>query len=208
MTGTDGDNEGLPQSRKDEFDNKKLSNAKISQCNSSIPTAKWSLVVEGHSSSLQHGNLGHPFFTSNRNLDGRHEEKGYHKCKHWSCKLTKEFNIMSSIINTKFRALLEDMLAMQKSSDFKELWAQWDLKQVNSNGVWPRHCKRDLCKGRLWWRASQIWDLEELNNMKALNHQPENQQWMSNIERKDIKLQHDYEEHWCSKRSSFGVGGC
>jgi hypothetical protein len=31
--------------------------------------------------------------------------------------------------------------------------------------------------------------------MKALNHQPENQQWMSNIESKDIKLQHDYEEH-------------
>jgi hypothetical protein len=31
--------------------------------------------------------------------------------------------------------------------------------------------------------------------MKALNRQPENQQWMSNIESKDIKLQHDYEEH-------------
>ncbi len=51
--------------------------------------------------------------------------------------------------------------------------------------------------------------------MKALNHQPENQQWMSNIEKdpqqgreaaapsnimsniesKDIKLQHECEEH-------------
>jgi hypothetical protein len=31
--------------------------------------------------------------------------------------LIKEFNIMSSIINTKIIALLEDMLAMQKSSD-------------------------------------------------------------------------------------------
>jgi len=31
--------------------------------------------------------------------------------------------------------------------------------------------------------------------MKALNHQPENQQWMSNTESKDIKSQHDYEEH-------------
>ncbi len=27
---------------------------------------------------------------------------------------------------------------------------------------------------------------QELNNMKALNHQPDNQQWMSNIESKDI----------------------
>jgi hypothetical protein len=33
--------------------------------------------------------------------------------------LTKEFNIMSSIINTKIIALPEDMLAMQKSSDIK-----------------------------------------------------------------------------------------
>jgi hypothetical protein len=31
--------------------------------------------------------------------------------------LTKEFNIMSSIINIKVMALREDMLAMQKSSD-------------------------------------------------------------------------------------------
>jgi hypothetical protein len=31
--------------------------------------------------------------------------------------------------------------------------------------------------------------------MKALNHQPENQRWMSNIESRDIKLQHDCEEH-------------
>jgi hypothetical protein len=33
--------------------------------------------------------------------------------------LTKEFNIMNNIINTKIIALPEDMLAMQKSSDIK-----------------------------------------------------------------------------------------
>jgi hypothetical protein len=33
--------------------------------------------------------------------------------------LTKQFNIMSSIINIKIMALPEDMLAMQKSSDIK-----------------------------------------------------------------------------------------
>jgi hypothetical protein len=33
--------------------------------------------------------------------------------------LTKEFNIMSIIINIKIMALPEDMLAMQKSSDIK-----------------------------------------------------------------------------------------
>jgi hypothetical protein len=33
--------------------------------------------------------------------------------------LTKEFNIMSNIINTKIIALPEDMFAMQKCSDIK-----------------------------------------------------------------------------------------
>jgi len=33
--------------------------------------------------------------------------------------LTKEFNIMSIIINIKIMALPEDMLAMQKSTDIK-----------------------------------------------------------------------------------------
>ncbi len=33
--------------------------------------------------------------------------------------LTKQFNIMSSIINIKIMALPEDMLAMQKSLDIK-----------------------------------------------------------------------------------------
>ncbi len=33
--------------------------------------------------------------------------------------LTKEFNIMCSIINIKIMAFPEDMLAMQKSSDIK-----------------------------------------------------------------------------------------
>jgi hypothetical protein len=33
--------------------------------------------------------------------------------------LTKEFNIMSSIFNTKIVALPENMLAMQKSSNIK-----------------------------------------------------------------------------------------
>ncbi len=33
--------------------------------------------------------------------------------------LTKQFNIMSSIINIKIMALPEDMLVMQKSSDIK-----------------------------------------------------------------------------------------
>ncbi len=33
--------------------------------------------------------------------------------------LTKEFNIMSSIIKTKIMALPEDMLAMQQSSNIK-----------------------------------------------------------------------------------------
>jgi hypothetical protein len=67
---------------------------------------------------------------------------------------------MSNMFNTKIIGSTEDMLVMQKSSNIKNyLWAQQDLKQVNSIDVWPRHCKRDLCEGRLWWGAFQIWDL-------------------------------------------------
>jgi hypothetical protein len=41
---------------------------------------------------------------------------------------------------------------------------------------------------------------------KALNHQPENQQWMSNIESQNIKLQHDCEKQYYSKRKFFWCG--
>jgi hypothetical protein len=44
------------------------------------------------------------------------------------------------------------------------------------------------------------FETQELNNMKALNHQRENQQWMSNIESKAIKLQHDCEEQLMLKK--------
>jgi hypothetical protein len=68
---------------------------------------------------LQYRKLGHPYFTSNRNLDGRHEEKAITNANIEVVQLTKEFNIMSGIINTKNIALPEDMLAMQKTSDIK-----------------------------------------------------------------------------------------
>jgi hypothetical protein len=60
-------------------------------------------------------------------------------------------------------------------------------------------CDQDIAKGTFvkedFDEVHFKFKTQELNNMKALNHQPENQQWMSNIESKDIKLQHDYEEH-------------
>jgi hypothetical protein len=65
-------------------------------------------------------------------------------------------------------------------------------------------CDQDIAKGTF---AKEDFDevhfkfeTQELNNMKALNHQAENQQWMSNIESKDIKLQHDCEEQLMQKK--------
>ncbi len=60
-------------------------------------------------------------------------------------------------------------------------------------------CDQDIAKGTFakedFHKEHFKFETQELNNMKALNHKPENQQWMSNIESKDIKLQHDCEEH-------------
>ncbi len=57
-------------------------------------------------------------------------------------------------------------------------------------------CDQDIAKGTFakedFDEVHVKFETLELTSMKALNH---NQQWMSNIESKHIKLQHDCEEH-------------